>query len=225
PKEGAIAQEIDANEKRLREKETENGKSRRKREELLRRSSHVSTEEKKFPWRRKGAREAVEKRSPEERERESQRGEDRNLLGSECNFIVNLSPRRRRSSKERTRRRDIATSHLSRRPGPAESLPICKRVADGHHRYPADPPPHCIYRYYIGGQISRMPATFFQRKHTYRSPRECICWLISPHHKTPNRGFVSLFPNFRHNLPFHESPRRDESRGRVASSYLRDATH
>lgn len=31
-------------------------------------------------------------------------------------------------------------------------------------------------------------------------------------------------PNFRHNFPFHGSPRRDESRGRVASSYLRGAT-
>lgn len=31
------------------------------------------------------------------------------------------------------RRRGIAASHLSR--GPAESLPICKRVADGHHHH------------------------------------------------------------------------------------------
>lgn len=32
-------------------------------------------------------------------------------------------------------------------------------------------------------------------------------------------------PDFRHNPPFHGSPRRDESRERVPSSYLRGSTH
>lgn len=71
-------------------------------------------------------------------------------------------PPRKFEGEPGLRRRGIAASHLSRGPGPAESLPICKRVADGHHCHPAAPPPLGIYRHYIGGQISRMPATFFQ---------------------------------------------------------------
>ncbi|KYQ60363.1 hypothetical protein ALC60_00771 [Trachymyrmex zeteki] len=55
-----------------------------------------------------------------------------------------------------------STSRSSLLPLRLSLLPICKRVADGHHHHPADPPPICIYRHYIGGQISRMPATFFQ---------------------------------------------------------------
>lgn len=51
----------------------------------------MSTEEKKLPWRRKGARGRLRREEPEEREKRPRRGEDRNLLGSECNFIVNLS--------------------------------------------------------------------------------------------------------------------------------------
>lgn len=66
-----------------------------------------------------------------------------------------LLPRRRESSKERARaparRRGIAASHLSRGPGPAESLPICKRVADGHHRHPAGPPRPSVYIDTISG--------------------------------------------------------------------------
>lgn len=141
----------------------------------------------------------------EGRGREPRRGEDRNLLGSECNFIVNLSlsegkqwsdlrticpchlylhlaqfftlpspclsssppppppPSRKFEGEPGLRRRGIAASHLSRGSGPAESLPICKRVADGHHCHPAGPPPLGIYRHYIEGQISRMPGHIFFR--------------------------------------------------------------
>jgi hypothetical protein len=83
------------------------------------------------------------------------------------------------------RRRGIAASHLSRGPGPAESSPICKRVADGHrHRCrcppPRPPPPSPSRRLvYIddtsSGRISRMPATFFRSLRSVGEPgRVCL---------------------------------------------------
>ena len=118
-------------------------------------------------------------------------------------------------------------------PDPQKAYQYVNESPTGTTVTPLIPPPHCIYRYYIGGQISRMPATFFQtlpfrpwlafssnatpdephapsrhsnyefdtdavrvsrfRKHTYRSPRECIYWLISPHHKTPNSEYSRSF--------------------------------
>ncbi|KYN29635.1 hypothetical protein ALC57_00898, partial [Trachymyrmex cornetzi] len=125
-----------------------------------RRSSHVSTEEKKLPWRGKGAREAVEKAN------------NGPIFAPSAPAIFTSTSR-------------------------SSLLPL-RSLSSLLSSPAAEPPPLCIYRHYIGGQISRMPATFFQG---------------------------ASFPNFRHNLPFHGSPSRDESRGRVASSYLRDAAH
>ncbi|KYN02630.1 hypothetical protein ALC62_06429, partial [Cyphomyrmex costatus] len=196
-----------------------------------RRSSHVSTEEKKIPWRGKSARGKANNgpifapSTPAIFTSTSRSSS----LPLRLSLVLPEEVRRRAR-----RRRGIAASHLSRRgPGPAENLPICKRVADGHHCHPADPPPLPSLRMQppVNHMLPRdIPITNSTPTRTVNH----ICIIIYsmlPVHilkvykniKIGNHGIP--FPDFRHNLPFHGSPRRDESRGRVASSYLQDATH
>jgi len=68
------------------------------------------------------------------------------------------------------RRRGIAASHLSRGPGPAESSPICKRVADGHRHRCRCPPP---------GPLPRPPPA---------------AWFISTIHRRD--GYLACRPHF-----------------------------
>lgn len=119
---------------------------------------------------------------------------------------LSSSPAEKVEGEPGLRRRGIAALHLSRGLGPAESLPICKRVADGHHCHPAGSPPLDIYRHYIGGQISRMPATFFQSPTSPgRSPDSLSLWVQPPVNRTlprdipitnstPTRSAVSCLP-------------------------------
>lgn len=98
---------------------------------------------------------------------------------------VLLLPHRESSKEPGLRRRGIAASHLSRGPEPAErkieregreereNLPICKRVADGHHhRSPARPLFPGIYMYIDA--ISQL--------------RYLACWLhfFGPPPRTPD---------------------------------------
>ncbi|EZA47054.1 hypothetical protein X777_16711 [Ooceraea biroi] len=81
-----------------------------------------------------------------------------------------------------------------------------------------------LYRRYIEGRLSRMPATFFQSLHSVGGfarvrlpPRGCnppapLCLPLSGTHVS--------FAYFRHDLSFHGSSRRDESRKCVLRSYL-----
>lgn len=82
-------------------------------------------------------------------------------------FLLLLHLRQESSKESALRRRDIAASHLSRGPRPTENLLICKRVSPTGTTslLPPSLAPGiyiCIYRCYIGRQISRMPANIFR---------------------------------------------------------------